>query len=136
MVAQSTEWTYNQTPQFVLSSHPCTEDPRERPALPPTLPPSVCLLKPVIPTNGMPQYHHKLHKLTTLGTNRRASTSRPSPVLSWRVESMLQKIQELQVWKPERYTASWPGSPYMTSMTGKNLFSAQMRSQIVRRPPR
>lgn len=41
--AQSPEWTYNQTPQFILSSHPCVEDPRERPALPLTIPPSVCL---------------------------------------------------------------------------------------------
>ncbi len=43
---QSTDWIYNQTPQFILSSHPCDEDPRERPPLPPTLPSSVCLLTP------------------------------------------------------------------------------------------
>ncbi|KAE8147281.1 hypothetical protein BDV25DRAFT_142892 [Aspergillus avenaceus] len=36
----SLEWKYTQTPQFTFSTHPTEEDPRERPPLPPTLPPS------------------------------------------------------------------------------------------------
>ncbi|KAI9881001.1 MAG: Biotin/lipoate A/B protein ligase [Pleopsidium flavum] len=38
---KSMEWIYNQTPQFILSSHPCEEDGRENPLLPLTLPPSM-----------------------------------------------------------------------------------------------
>ena len=43
MLLQSRAWIYSQTPQFILSSHPCAEDPRKRPPLPSTLPPSVSL---------------------------------------------------------------------------------------------
>ncbi|SLM40411.1 lipoyltransferase and lipoate-protein ligase [Lasallia pustulata] len=37
---ESPEWIYEQTPQFVLSSHPTEEDDRARPALPQGLPPA------------------------------------------------------------------------------------------------
>ncbi|PWY76229.1 lipoyltransferase and lipoate-protein ligase [Aspergillus heteromorphus CBS 117.55] len=38
---RSLEWKYTQTPQFIFSTHPVDEeDPRERPALPASLPPS------------------------------------------------------------------------------------------------
>ncbi|KAJ5585206.1 Biotin/lipoate A/B protein ligase [Penicillium hispanicum] len=37
---QSLEWKYTQTPQFTFSTYPIEEDPRERPPLPPSLPPS------------------------------------------------------------------------------------------------
>ncbi|KAL2864621.1 putative lipoate--protein ligase [Aspergillus lucknowensis] len=36
----SLEWKYTQTPQFTFSTYPIEEDPRERPALPSSLPPS------------------------------------------------------------------------------------------------
>ncbi|KAL4921563.1 hypothetical protein BDW62DRAFT_112945 [Aspergillus aurantiobrunneus] len=35
---RSLEWKYTQTPQFTFSTYPIEEDPRERPALPPSLP--------------------------------------------------------------------------------------------------
>lgn len=38
---QSLEWKYTQTPQFTFSTYPIEEDPRERSALPPSLPSSV-----------------------------------------------------------------------------------------------
>ncbi|KAJ9215801.1 hypothetical protein DTO166G4_2638 [Paecilomyces variotii] len=37
---RSLDWKYLQTPQFTFSTHPIDEDPRPRPSLPPTLPPS------------------------------------------------------------------------------------------------
>ncbi|KAL4781883.1 hypothetical protein BJX76DRAFT_334135 [Aspergillus varians] len=37
---RSLEWKYTQTPQFTFSTYPFEEDPRERPALPPSLPAS------------------------------------------------------------------------------------------------
>ncbi|GCB22249.1 putative lipoate-protein ligase A [Aspergillus awamori] len=37
---RSLEWKYTQTPQFIFSTYPVEEDPRERPALPSSLPPS------------------------------------------------------------------------------------------------
>ncbi|PWY76413.1 hypothetical protein BO94DRAFT_473259 [Aspergillus sclerotioniger CBS 115572] len=37
---RSLEWKYTQTPQFLFSTYPVEEDSRERPALPPSLPPS------------------------------------------------------------------------------------------------
>ncbi|RDW60350.1 putative lipoate--protein ligase [Aspergillus mulundensis] len=37
---RSLEWKYTQTPQFTFSTYPIEEDPRERPPLPPSLPPS------------------------------------------------------------------------------------------------
>ncbi|PKY04058.1 hypothetical protein P168DRAFT_252839 [Aspergillus campestris IBT 28561] len=37
---RSLEWKYTQTPQFTFSTHPIEDDPRERPALPSSLPPS------------------------------------------------------------------------------------------------
>ncbi|KAJ5672324.1 hypothetical protein N7507_001451 [Penicillium longicatenatum] len=37
---RSLEWKYTQTPQFTFSTYPTEEDPRERPALPSSLPPS------------------------------------------------------------------------------------------------
>ncbi|KAL4959330.1 putative lipoate--protein ligase [Aspergillus stella-maris] len=37
---RSREWKYTQTPQFTFSTYPIEEDPRERPALPSSLPPS------------------------------------------------------------------------------------------------
>ncbi|KAJ5172219.1 hypothetical protein N7492_004812, partial [Penicillium capsulatum] len=37
---QSLEWKYTQTPRFTFSTYPIEEDPRERPPLPPSLPPS------------------------------------------------------------------------------------------------
>ncbi|TQB76880.1 Biotin/lipoate A/B protein ligase [Monascus purpureus] len=37
---KSLEWKYTQTPQFTFSTFPTEEDPRERPPLPPSLPPS------------------------------------------------------------------------------------------------
>ncbi|KAI1206166.1 uncharacterized protein F4807DRAFT_239738 [Annulohypoxylon truncatum] len=37
---QSPEWIYTQTPQFTFSLYPTSEDPRPRPALPATMPPS------------------------------------------------------------------------------------------------
>ncbi|KAL2828716.1 hypothetical protein BDW59DRAFT_159511 [Aspergillus cavernicola] len=36
---RSLEWKYTQTPQFTFSTYPTEEDPRERPALPASLPP-------------------------------------------------------------------------------------------------
>ncbi|KAG2418457.1 hypothetical protein HFD88_001558 [Aspergillus terreus] len=36
----SLDWKYTQTPQFTFSTYPIEDDPRERPPLPPTLPPS------------------------------------------------------------------------------------------------
>ncbi|CEN61590.1 Putative Lipoyltransferase and lipoate-protein ligase [Aspergillus calidoustus] len=36
----SLEWKYTQTPQFTFSTYPIEEDPRERPALPPSVPSS------------------------------------------------------------------------------------------------
>lgn len=41
---RSLEWKYTQTPRFTFSTHPIEEDPRERPPLPPSLPPSVSLI--------------------------------------------------------------------------------------------
>ena len=38
---RSLEWKYTQTPQFTFSTYPIENDPRERPALPSSLPPSV-----------------------------------------------------------------------------------------------
>lgn len=37
---RSLEWKYTQTPRFTFSTYPIEEDPRERPPLPPSLPPS------------------------------------------------------------------------------------------------
>jgi lipoate-protein ligase A len=37
---RSLEWKYTQTPRFTFSTYPIEEDPRERPPLPSTLPPS------------------------------------------------------------------------------------------------
>ncbi|EAW08038.1 putative lipoate--protein ligase [Aspergillus clavatus NRRL 1] len=37
---RSLEWKYTQTPRFTFSTYPIEEDPRERPALPSSLPPS------------------------------------------------------------------------------------------------
>ncbi|KAL9604930.1 MAG: hypothetical protein Q9219_000118 [cf. Caloplaca sp. 3 TL-2023] len=37
---ESPEYLYNQTPQFILSTHPCDEDERYRPPLPEWFPPS------------------------------------------------------------------------------------------------
>ncbi|KAL1854261.1 hypothetical protein Plec18167_000180 [Paecilomyces lecythidis] len=37
---RSLDWKYTQTPQFTFSTYPIDEDPRPRPSLPPTLPPS------------------------------------------------------------------------------------------------
>ncbi|KAJ5123352.1 hypothetical protein N7448_009449 [Penicillium atrosanguineum] len=37
---RSLEWKYTQTPQFTFSTHPHEDDPRERPPLPSSLPPS------------------------------------------------------------------------------------------------
>ncbi|KAJ5650131.1 uncharacterized protein N7484_003854 [Penicillium longicatenatum] len=37
---RSLEWKYTQTPQFTFSTYPTEDDPRERPALPSSLPPS------------------------------------------------------------------------------------------------
>ncbi|KAL4896470.1 hypothetical protein BDV59DRAFT_107194 [Aspergillus ambiguus] len=36
----SLDWKYTQTPQFTFSTHPIEDDPRERPPLPSSLPPS------------------------------------------------------------------------------------------------
>lgn len=41
---RSPEWKYTQTPRFTFSTYPTEEDPRERPPLPPSLPPSVSLV--------------------------------------------------------------------------------------------
>lgn len=41
---RSLDWIYAQTPQFVFSSHPTTDDPRPRPDLPTDLPP--CFFPP------------------------------------------------------------------------------------------
>lgn len=38
---RSLEWKYTQTPQFTFSTFPFEEDPRQRPTLPESLPPSV-----------------------------------------------------------------------------------------------
>jgi len=38
---RSLEWKYTQTPQFTFSTYPTEDDPRERPRLPSSLPPSV-----------------------------------------------------------------------------------------------
>ncbi|KAF9892710.1 Biotin/lipoate A/B protein ligase [Aspergillus nanangensis] len=37
---RSLEWKYTQTPQFTFSTYPIEDDPRERPSLPASLPPS------------------------------------------------------------------------------------------------
>jgi lipoate-protein ligase A len=42
---RSLEWKYTQTPQFTFSTYPIEDDPRERPPLPSSLPPSVSFLK-------------------------------------------------------------------------------------------
>lgn len=43
------EWKYTQTPQFTFSTFPFEEDPRPRPPLPSSLPPSVSLALPLWP---------------------------------------------------------------------------------------
>lgn len=48
-MVQSLEWKYTQTPQFTFSTHPIEDDPRERPALPSSLPPSVSVFYCLFP---------------------------------------------------------------------------------------